>query len=97
MELEVKKTCPLGSVCREVIDGVINECIWLTKIAGVDAENKPTETENCAMVWMPILQVEGNNQTRIVGASVQSLRNETVKRQDFALGLVSDAKTISSS
>lgn len=97
MELETKKTCPLGSECQQVVDGVIHECMWFLKIAGVDANQEPTETENCAIAWQPILLLESNNQIRMNGASIQSLRNETIKRQDIALGLVKNEKTISSS
>lgn len=82
-------TCPLGSECEKIVDGKIEQCRWLTKIDGVDkASQKPLSQEKCAIEWLPILLVDQIGTTVETVASVQSLRNETVDRQNQALGLV---------
>jgi hypothetical protein len=95
MDIEVKKTCPLGHTCRKTVDDHIEECMWYTKMVGADPQTGEAIDEyNCAISWQPILMVENSGQMRGVAVSVQSLRNETIKRQDVALGLVANAKTI---
>ncbi|RLC99051.1 MAG: hypothetical protein DRI46_10170 [Chloroflexi bacterium] len=69
--------------------------MWFVKIQGADPQTGDKIDEyNCAMSWQPILMVENSGQLRGVAVSVQSLRNETIKRQDVALGLVANAKVI---
>ena len=69
--------------------------MWFVKLQGADPQTGDKIDEyNCAMSWQPLLMVENSGQLRGVATSVQSLRNETTKRQDIVLGLVNDAKTI---
>lgn len=96
MELETVGTCPLGSDCQKVVDGKIHQCNWYIKLAGKDPQTgENIEDYRCAIAWQPILAIEGNGAIAGVSSSVQSLRNETVKRQDIALGAFNNAKTIS--
>ena len=86
--MKVKLTCPLGSTCEEAKEGYIERCMWYTKIAGVTPEGKEVDEWSCAITWMPTLQLEmartNIGQTR----AIESMRNETLKRQDKALELV---------
>ena len=94
--LETVTTCPLGSECQEVKDGKMYQCAWYIKLQGKDPQTgKDVDDYRCAIAWQPILAIEGNGASHGIAASVQSLRNETVKRQDIALGAF-NAKTISS-
>ena len=36
---------------------------------------------DCAISWLPILLIEGSQQTRQAGAAIESFRNEMVKVQ----------------
>ncbi len=83
--MDIKITCPLGSECETIIDNQLNRCAWYTEMAGKDASGKEHNDWRCAMAWQPILQVEMSQTNRTVAASVQSMRNEQIKRQDLAL------------
>ena len=34
---------------------------------------------NCAVTWLPMLLIEGSQQTRQAGSAIESFRNEMVK------------------
>ena len=94
MELKTILTCPLGSECQKIVGEEIHQCSWYIKLAGKDPQTgKDVDDYRCAIAWQPILAIEGNGINVGVAQSVQSLRNETVKRQDVALGAL-NAKTI---
>jgi hypothetical protein len=96
MEIEVTKTCPLGSSCEKVVHGKIERCMWYIKMEGENPQTgeKVQDLWDCAMNWQVLLLTEGNKEARVTAASVQSLRNETTKRQDIALGALTGAKAI---
>ena len=83
--MEIRVTCPLGSECETAKDGYVERCAWYTEMKGQDATGEEHNDWRCAIAWQPILQVEVAGTNRGVAASVQSLRNETTKRQDVAL------------
>ena len=84
--MEIKITCPLGSECERIANGHIERCAWYVEIQGTDPQSgKEVRESKCAMAWQPILAIEGNGVNNQVAASIQSLRNETVKRQNLAL------------
>ena len=89
MDIEEVVTCPLGSVCVEAKDGKLHRCAWHIKMQGKDQSGKDHDEWGCAIAWQPILMVEMSSTSRGVSASVDSLRNETTKRQDAALRFVS--------
>jgi len=93
MAIDVVITCPLGSTCEEIVDGKIHRCAWYTEMKGTDAQGEEHNDWKCAMAWMPILQVEVAGTQRGVAASVNSMRNENVKRQDLALKAMNEAST----
>ena len=98
MDIQEEVTCPLGHKCTEIKDNKVHRCAWHVKMAEVDQEGKQHDEWGCAIAWQPILMVELSSTNRNVSASVDSLRNETTKRQDAALAIgMQHAKTISHS
>jgi len=87
MDLEEVVSCPLGHTCVEAKDGKIHRCAWHIKMQGKDQSGEDHNEWGCAIAWQPILMVEMSSTSRGVSASVDSLRNETTKRQDAALSL----------
>lgn len=82
MELKVKHNCPLNGFeeCRQM------DCAWFVKIAGTNPNSgKEIEEWGCAMAWMPVLLIEGAQQSRQTGAAVESFRNEMVRQNDKML------------
>ena len=93
MEVETIFTCPLGSTCKKVVDDKIHQCIWLIPLEGDNPQTgERMTTERCSIAWQPLLMIEQSGQVRATAASVQSLRNETVKRQDEAIKVITDDK-----
>jgi len=91
--IEVVKTCPFGHTCRKVVDDKIEECMWYVHLEGENPQNgEKIDRVECAIVWQPLLLVENSRETGRVAASVQDLRNETIKRQDAFLGVVANAQ-----
>ena len=87
-ELEETKSCPLGSKCVTVINGSVVRCAWHIKLFGQDAQGNKHDNWGCAMTWLPILLIENSNQLRGTTSAVESLRNETIARQDAAVKLI---------
>lgn len=93
--METKIVCPLGCECQRAVDGVLEQCAWYTKIQGTNPQNgEKIDEYRCAIVWMPLLTIEGNAESRTIGASVQSLRNETIKKQTEAIKVIENVKAI---
>ena len=89
MSLEIELTCPLGSTCEEVKDGKILRCRWYTKVLGKNPQSEEQiEQWNCAIAWLPILQVETSQTNRGQTSALESFRNETVKGQKTFNALV---------
>lgn len=84
-DVEVVLTCPLGSKCKEIDDGKIHQCRWYVKMRGIDASGEEHDNYDCAISWFPVLQTEQSQSIREMTASVQSFRNENIKRQNTAL------------
>ena len=88
--MEVKTTCPFGSECETAKDGHIERCALYIEMRGQDETGKEHDTWRCSFAWQPILQIEVAGTSRRMAASIQSLRNETTKRQDIAIKAVRD-------
>lgn len=68
------------------MDDHIEVCHWYTTMRQLDGvTGKETDVKACAITWMPVLASEQSSAGRMVAESIQSLRNETVKRQDEAI------------
>jgi hypothetical protein len=75
MALERGKLCPLIKK-----DCVQLACAWFTQIRGRHPQTGAEVDEwGCAVTWLPLLIIDGTQQTRQAGAAVESFRNETVK------------------
>ena len=94
MTVAVKLVCPLGATCEEVKDNQVHRCHWYTEMTGQDAQGNDHNTWRCAMAWMPILQVEVAGTNRGQTAAIESLRNETVKRQNLALAQIAKSEKL---
>jgi len=75
----VKYTCPLGNTCQTEDENEIVRCHWYVQLRGNDPQTgKPIDEWGCSMAWLPVLLIEGSQQTRQAGAAIESLRNEVV-------------------
>jgi hypothetical protein len=91
-------TCPLGHTCQKSTNDGIEQCAWYVKLQGQDKQGNDHDEWGCAISWMPILQVEVAGTNRGQTAAIESLRNETTKRQTLAIqamnrGLLKDASS----
>ena len=86
--MKVNLTCPLGSTCETAKEGYIERCAWYTKLVGVGPDGKDIDEWSCAIAWMPLLQIEMANTNRGQTAAIESMRDESSKRQDVALRLI---------
>ena len=93
-EIEMVRTCPLGSVCEEIKDNKIHRCHWYIGVMGSHKNSDGSETHEerlaCAIAWLPTLQIEMSTTNRGQTAALESFRNETVKRQD---DMITEVKT----
>jgi hypothetical protein len=97
-DIKTVRTCPLGATCEQIVDGRIERCAWFTKIEGNHPQTGEFMSESrCSMEWLPLLNIDLAGKLNETIASVQSLRNETVKRQDEYLEVVKNAPKIISS
>lgn len=71
-----KNTCPmLNKPCIE------HDCKLYVLVQGKDPQSERILDEwNCSFAWIPMLIIEGAQQTRQAGAAIESMRNEIVKR-----------------
>tara|TARA_R100000655_G_scaffold102108_1_gene147743 strand:- start:1247 stop:1492 length:246 start_codon:yes stop_codon:yes gene_type:complete len=65
-----------------------HKCKFFIQIVG----KNPNTGENinqfdCAVSWLPILLIEGSQQTRQTGSAIESFRNEMVKISQAPLSL----------
>lgn len=69
------KKCPLvKGKCWE------HKCMFYTQLIGSNPNTgQPTNEFGCAISWLPILLIEGAQQTRQAGAAIESFRNEMVR------------------
>ena len=75
MKLEREHWCPLiGEECMKL------KCEWFTQIRGKNPQTGQDISEwDCAVTWLPMLLIEGSQQTRQAGSAIESFRNEMVK------------------
>ena len=88
--MEVELTCPLGSKCEEIKDNKLYRCAWYTKMRGTDSQGNDHNSWKCSLAWMPILLTEVSGTNRGQTAAIESLRNETIRRQDVAIKTITE-------
>lgn len=81
-------TCPLGHKCEEIRDNQLYRCAWYTELAGMDQAGNSVNEYRCAIAWQPVLMVEMSSTNRGQTHAIESLRNETIRRQDLALSAI---------
>ncbi len=75
--------CPLGAKCEDVRqeDGelVMYRCPWHVRVRGRDNNTgEDIDHWQCAIAWMPTLQINTANETRQGAAATESFRNEVM-------------------
>ncbi len=67
--------CPLiQKKCKE------HKCKFYIQVMGKNPQTGQDVNEwNCAVTWLPMLLIEGSQQTRQTGAAIESFRNEMVE------------------
>jgi len=75
--------CPLiQKKCKE------HKCKFYIQVIGMNPNTGQDVNEwNCAVAWLPMLLIEGSQQTRQAGAAIESFRNEMVKTNEKLLML----------
>jgi hypothetical protein len=97
MAVKIKTICPLGCECEKVSGDSIERCAWYVKLQGNNPQDgSPIDEWRCSIAWQPLLLIQGNGMLAGTNESIQSLRNETVKRQDIALGVMNNVTAIES-
>jgi hypothetical protein len=73
-----KNICPLlKKSCIE------HECAWFSTVQGKDPNTGRDLSEHyCVVNVLPFLLMENANQTRMTGATIDSMRNEAVSKSD---------------
>jgi hypothetical protein len=75
--------CPLGAKCEEVKQEhgkpVLYRCPWYVMVRGTDINTgKEVDEWNCAIAWMPMLQINTANESRKGVAATENFRNLVV-------------------
>ena len=75
MRMKPGKWCPL--IKRDCV-GL--KCSWFVEVRGMNPNTGEMVDEwNCAIAWVPMMQIETSQQARQAGAAVESFRNEVVR------------------
>ena len=84
------KNCPLY---QKDMSTVCHKCAWWTQLRGKNPQsNQDIDEWGCAVAWLPILLIEGAQQTRQAGAAIESTRNEMVKIGDQFVFIATQAR-----
>jgi hypothetical protein len=71
--------CPLW---KKDVSQVCHACPWWIQIRGKHPQHdEEIDRWGCAVGWLPMLLIEGAQQTRQAGAAIESFRNEMVQGQ----------------
>ena len=64
-------------------DCIENKCEWFCQVRGFNPNTgEPLDQWHCAINLLPFLLIENSQQQRSTSAAVESLRNETAKREE---------------
>lgn len=79
------KLCPL--IQKECLT---HGCEFYIHLIGMNPQTgKEMDDFNCAVKFLPILMIEGANQTRMASASVDKVANEVRRQSETIFGLAS--------
>lgn len=92
--MDIKLTCPLGSVCEEIKDNKLHRCRWYTNVKGKHPQSEEILDQwDCSLAWLPWLLVENAQTNRGQTQALEMLRDETIKRQDIFNGMIAASLT----
>jgi hypothetical protein len=81
--------CPLH---KEDVSNVCHKCPWWSRVIGKNPQSdEMIDDWRCAIALLPMLLIEGAQQTRQAGAAVETLRNEMVAGIVDAVGLAAES------
>lgn len=90
--------CPLLSDSKHNITCKEHECkFWIMLVGTNKNSGKPVNDFDCAISWLPMLLVEGANESRKTSQSVQGFRNSIlggIERLVTTATLSKPAKTV---
>lgn len=92
MAKDAKIICPMmgGDECVEdgaIRNGELVKCRFWIHVQGQNPQTGETVSNgDCAMAWMPVLLIENSKVNRETGASVESMRNESVTASQQVTG-----------
>lgn len=63
-----------------------HDCMQWIQVMGTNPNTGQELNDfGCAVAWLPILLIEGSQQTRQAGAAIESFRNEMVSQNEVLL------------
>jgi hypothetical protein len=78
--------CPLH---KQDMSKVCHKCPLWVHLRGKNPQSEQEIDEwNCSLAWLPMLLIEGTQQTRQAGAAIEDFRNRVVAQQDKLNGIV---------
>lgn len=82
--------CPLiQKKCKQ------HKCKFYVQIAGTNPQTGVEISQfDCAVSWLPVLLIEGAQQTRQSGAAIESFRNEMVRINENSQNLLTSQTDI---
>ena len=82
--------------CEYIHNNQIHRCSNFIFITGKDPQNNKQyiDVGKCAETWGPTLTVENSLANRSMAAAMESMRNETAKRQDTMISLIGSGVAI---
>ena len=82
--------CPL--IKKKCVE---HKCKFYTQLMGKNPNTGQDVNDfDCAIAWLPMLLIEGSQQTRQAGAAIESFRNEMVQIQQAVGHPISDIEQI---
>lgn len=85
MTLKPADNCPLNGFapCRKF------DCGWFTQLRGRNPNGgADIDHYGCAVAWLPVLLIEGAQQSRQTGAAIESFRNAMVAANEESRALL---------
>ena len=84
--------CPLHKADTST---VCHKCPWWTRVVGKNPQSEEIIDDwRCAVAVLPMLLIEGSQQTRQAGAAVETLRNELVTGMSEAARIASNGPNL---
>lgn len=88
---EEGRVCPLH---RADMSTVCHKCALWTHVRGANPNTgEDIDRWDCSLAWLPMLLIEGAQQSRQTAASVDSFRNEMMKANDLHVRILAGGQT----